>query len=135
MTTSTTAAQNAPLATAAATWVALSSPNSNQNATLRSALKAWLCLANPVAVPHVQSASFTVPAGYGNDTLVGAITTDVPATSYAITAGDPNGYFAIYSSGNLRTNDNGIAVPAGSYSLSIAASNARGEGPDGAISG
>ena len=92
--------------------------NINFNQTSRSAT----LTVNP-ALPVVTAANFSVVGGLG--VTVGQVSATNSPTSFAITSGNTNGYFAINSSGVITTSAT-IAVPVGSYSLQVTASNAAG---------
>jgi hypothetical protein len=80
--------------------------------------------APPLQAPVVSNGSFSlvVPASAGP---VGTMSATNNPTSWAITAGNAAGYFSINSSGVISTT---AAVVAGSYSLTVSATNAAGSG-------
>ncbi|MBR0907024.1 right-handed parallel beta-helix repeat-containing protein [Bradyrhizobium liaoningense] len=77
------------------------------------------------SVPVITSVSFTAGTNLGFDALIGTIAATNSPTSFAITAGNPSGYFAVYNNGNLRT---GLAAapPDNNYSLTVTATNSYG---------
>lgn len=112
------------------TTIALNISGAVQSATpfvpkMRQYLRAGVTQAPP-GIPVVSPASFTVAANPTLDEFVGTISATNSPTSFAITAGDPNQNFAVYSTGNLRTAATGTPPAAGNYSLSITATNAAG---------
>lgn len=105
-------------------------PTTTQWNAFRIAANQWLATK---ALPVVSPASFVLTAGYGLDQLVGAVVATQAPTSYEIVSGDPNGYFKVWPSGNLRTSETILALP-GSYSLGVRAINANGAGLPATIS-
>ncbi|MCK1753811.1 cadherin repeat domain-containing protein [Bradyrhizobium sp. 137] len=85
------------------------------------------------SVPVITSTSFTLGTNPGFDALIGHVDATNSPTSYAITAGNPSGFFAIYSSGNMRTGLS-AAPPDNIYNLTVTASNSFGTSPPKAIS-
>lgn len=86
-------------------------------ATARQAWKSGLG-----SVPVITTTSFTVGANLGFDAFIGHVDATNNPTTYAITGGNPSGFFALYPSGNLRT---GLSAtpPDNAYSLTVTASN------------
>jgi hypothetical protein len=80
--------------------------------------------APPLQAPVVSNGSFnlTVPASAGP---VGTMSASNSPTSWAITAGNAAGYFSINAAGIVSTS---AAIVAGSYSLTVSATNAAGSG-------
>ena len=76
-------------------------------------------------VPVISSTEFTIAGNPPLDTLVGKVVASNSPTAYAITDGNTAGYFAIYSSANLRTSET-VKAANGVYPLKITASNADG---------
>lgn len=97
-------------------------------------LYATMLVAATPAVPVVTPASFNVPSGYVNGSIVGNVVATNNPASFAITAGNASGYFAITSTGVLKIAATGPVPPSGSYSLTIVAANANGVSP-GAVMG
>jgi hypothetical protein len=81
--------------------------------------------APPLTVPVVTNGSFSlnVPASAGQ--VVGTMTATQSPTAWAIMAGNTAGYFSISNAGVITTT---AAVVAGSYSLTVSATNAAGSG-------
>jgi hypothetical protein len=76
----------------------------------------------PLQAPVVTNGNFSVATGAGT---VGAMSATNNPTSWAITAGNAAGYFSISNAGVISTT---AAVVAGSYSLTVSATNAAGSG-------
>jgi len=101
-------------------------PSQTRYTAFRSAANIWLLSRAPVLKP----ASFTLAAGYGVDTFVGTIeATGSPPVGFEIVSGDPNNYFDVWPSGNLRTSEGGPVPPAGTYSLGIRGIGQNSPGP------
>ncbi|MCK1679541.1 cadherin repeat domain-containing protein [Bradyrhizobium sp. 147] len=84
------------------------------------------------SVPVITSTSFTLGTNPGFDALIGHVDATNNPTSYAITAGNPSGFFALYPSGNMRTGLS-AAPPDNIYNLTVTASNSFGTSPPKAI--
>ncbi|MDA9469628.1 cadherin repeat domain-containing protein [Bradyrhizobium sp. CCBAU 53415] len=80
------------------------------------------------SVPIITTSSISTGSNLGFDAFIAHIDATNSPTSYAITAGNPSGYFALYNTGNLRT---GLSAspPDGVYNLTVTASNSYGTSP------
>jgi Domain of unknown function (DUF4082) len=81
----------------------------------------------PAPIPQVTPTTFSSASGYGLNELVGVVSATNNPTSFQI-SGDPNNYFTIDNTGALRTSAV-VAVPQpATYSINVAATNAKGQG-------
>lgn len=84
-------------------------------------------IAAPAPVVTPVNFSLSLPATAGQ--IVGTVTATGSPTSWAITAGNASGYFAISNAGIITVTSAGASgLTAGSYSLTVQATNASGSG-------
>jgi hypothetical protein len=80
-------------------------------------------------LPVVTPANFNLALPTTNGFLVGIVSASNSPTSWSITAGNSSGYFAISNSGNVTVTATGASgLTAGTYSLTVQATNAFGSG-------
>jgi hypothetical protein len=85
------------------------------------------------SVPIITSTSFSIGTNPGFNAVIGTVNATNSPTSFAITSGNPSGFFAITSAGVLRTG--AAASPQDNvYSLTITATNSFGTSPPATIS-
>jgi len=81
------------------------------------------------AAPVVTNANLNITLPVVNGQLVGTVTATNSPTSWSITAGNSAGYFTINNSGNITVTSAGASgLTAGSYSLTVQATNSYGSG-------
>jgi hypothetical protein len=80
------------------------------------------------SVPVITSTSFSIGTSPAFNTLIGTIVATNSPTSFAITSGNPSGFFSVNNSGNLRVGTSAVP-PDNSYSLTVTASNSFGTSP------
>lgn len=74
-------------------------------------------------IPNITTTSLSIATKPGLDTLVGHVDASNSPTSYNIVGGNPNTYFAIFSTGNLRTSASVTPIPDNDYSITVTATN------------
>ena len=82
------------------------------------------------AIPVVGPATFNLTLPLTTNQPVGTVTASNSPTAFAITTGNPAGYYAISNAGALTVTAAGAAgIPAGTASLGVTATNAGGTSP------